>query len=152
MNGLPSSQVCVLMEDGNHQAMLRLYHTACSHNLEISDLVITDSLDIDGMVRRLDDANICTCYATIRTAIDEGTGLVSSVFAHTVGEVCVGLMGLVCSTLQACGQYIAEASRRGIISTTGKECMQCLSFILWRAGSFHIWGIVLGIGILLPMV
>ena len=87
------------MEDGNHRTMLRLYHTACSHNLEISDLVITDSLDIDGTVRHLDDANVCTCYTTICTAIDEGTGLVSSVFAHTVGEVCVGLMGLVCSAL-----------------------------------------------------
>ena len=116
MNGVPSSQMSVLMEDGDHRAMLHLYHTACSHNLEISDLVITDSLDIDGTVHHLNDANVCTCYATIRTAIDEGTRLVSSVFAHTVGEVRVGLTGLVCSTLRTCGQYIAEVSRRGIIS------------------------------------
>ena len=103
--------MCVLMEVGDHRAMLHLYHTACSHNLEISDLVITDSLDIDGMVRHLNDANICTCYATVCTMINEGTRLVSSVFAHTVGEVCVGLMGLVCSAFRTCGQYIAEVSR-----------------------------------------
>ena len=54
-------------------------------------------------------------------------------------EVRVGLTGLVCSALQTCGQYIAEVSQRGIISMTGEECMQRLSFILWRAGSFHIW-------------
>ena len=95
MNGLPSSQMCILMEDGDHRAMLRLYHTPCSHNLEISDLVITDSLDIDGTVHHLDDANVCTCYTPVHTAIDEGTGLVSSVFAHTVGEVRVFLTGLV---------------------------------------------------------
>ena len=152
MNGLPSSQMRVLMEDGDHRAMLCLYHTACSHNLEISDLVITDSLDIDGMVCYLDDANVCTSYTTVCTSINEGTGLVSSVFAHTVGEVRVGLMGLVCSALRTCGQYIAEVSRRGIISMTGEECMQRLSFILWRAGSFHIWGILISIGVLLPMV
>ena len=90
MNGLPSSQMCVLMEDGNHGAMLHLYHTACSHNLEISDLAITDSLDIDGTVHRLNDVNICTCYATICTTIDEGTGFVSTMLAHGVGKEGVG--------------------------------------------------------------
>ena len=97
VDGLPGSQVCILMEDGDHWTVLRRYYTACSYNLKISDLVITDSLNVDRMVSRLNDANVCTCYTTIRTAIDEGTGFVSSVFAYTVGEVRVGLTGLVCS-------------------------------------------------------
>ena len=99
MNGLPSSQMGILVEDGDHWAMLCLYHATCSYNLEISDLVITDSLNNDCMVHHLDDANVRASYATVCTSIDEGTGFVSLVFAHTVGEVRVGLMGLVCSVL-----------------------------------------------------
>ena len=40
VDGLPSSQVCILMEDGDHWTMLHWYYTDCSYNLEISDLVI----------------------------------------------------------------------------------------------------------------
>ena len=85
------------MEDGDHWAMLHLYHATCSYNLEISDLVVTDSLNVDCMVRHLNDTNECASYATICTSSDEGTGIVSSVFAHAVGEVSVGLTRLVCS-------------------------------------------------------
>ena len=82
--GLPSSQVCILMEDGNHWTMLHWYYTTCSYNLEISDLVITDSLNVDRTVSCLNDVNVCTCYTTICAMIDEGTGFVSSVIANTV--------------------------------------------------------------------
>ena len=65
MNGLPSSQMCVLVEDGDHQAVLHLYHATCSYNLYVGDLVITDALDIDCTVRCLDDTDVCASYATI---------------------------------------------------------------------------------------
>ena len=98
MDGLPSSKMSILMEDCNHWAMLCLYYATCSYNLEISDLVITDSLNIDCTVSRLDDAHICTSYTPVCTSVDEGTMFVSSAFTHSVGEASVGLTGLVCST------------------------------------------------------
>ena len=99
MDGLPSSQVHVLMEDSDHRTMLHWYYATCSYNLEISDLVITDSLNSDRTVSHLNDTNVCASYATVCTSIDEGTRNVSTVLAHGVGKVGVGLTGLVCSTL-----------------------------------------------------
>ena len=90
--------MCVLMEDGDHRTMLRRHYATCSYNLENSDLVVTDSLNVNCMVRYLDDANVCASYTTICTLIDEGPGFVSMMLAHGVGKVGVGLTGLVCST------------------------------------------------------
>ena len=84
MDCLPSSQMCVLMEDGDHRTMLRRYYAACSYNLEISDLLVTDSLNVNCTVRYLDDANVCASYTTVCTSIDEGTGFVSMMLAHGV--------------------------------------------------------------------
>ena len=99
MNGFPSSQMHILVEDGDHQTVLHLNYATCSHNLEISDLVITDSLNIRCMVSCLDDMHFCTSYATVCTSINEGTGFVSSVIAHSVCTVSVGLTGLIYSVL-----------------------------------------------------
>ena len=52
MDCLPSPQMCILMEDGDHRTMLRRHYAACSYNLEISDLVVTDSLNVNCTVRR----------------------------------------------------------------------------------------------------
>ena len=82
MDGLPSSNMCILMEDRNHRAMLCLYYATCSYNLEISDLVITDSLNIDCTVSCPDDTHVCTSYTPICTLVDEGTMFVSSAFTQ----------------------------------------------------------------------
>ena len=73
--------------------------------------MITNPLDIDCMVHCLDDTDIFTSYATVCASINESTGFVSSVFAHTVGKVSVGLTGHVCCVLQTCGQYIPRLAR-----------------------------------------
>ena len=81
------------MKDGDHQAMLCVYYTPCSCNLEVSDLMITDSVNINCTVSHLDDPKVCTSYPTMRAP-----GL-SAWCLPTVGKVGVGLTGLVCSTL-----------------------------------------------------
>ena len=43
--------------------------------------------------------HVSISYTTIGTLINEGTGIVSYVFAHSVCTVSVGLMGLICSVL-----------------------------------------------------
>ena len=80
MDGFPSSKTSISMEDRNHWAMLCLYYATCSYNLEISDLVITDSLNIDCMVSRLDDTQVCTSYTPVCTSVNEGTMFVSLAF------------------------------------------------------------------------
>ena len=94
-DSLPSSKMCILMEDSNHRSMLCLYYATCSYNLEISDLVITDSLNIDCMVSHLDDTHVCTSYTPVCTLVNEGTGFVRLVFTHHVGKASVGLTGPV---------------------------------------------------------
>ena len=90
--------------------MLQLYHATCSYDLEISDLVITDSLNVYSTVSHLNDANVSASYTTISTSVNEGTGFVSSVLAHTVGKVGVGLARFVCSAFGTRGQHVAEIS------------------------------------------
>ena len=70
--------------------------------------MITDSLNIDSTVSHLNDVNVSASYTTICTSVNEGTGFVSSVLAHTVGKVGVGLMRFVCSAFGTRAQHVAE--------------------------------------------
>ena len=68
---LPCTNMCVLIKDGNHWTLLCLYYATSTHYLQVGDLMFADALDVDSTVSGREDSDVCPCYTTIGSAVNQ---------------------------------------------------------------------------------
>ena len=109
------------MEDSNDGAVLRFHNSPCGDDLEISDLMVTNPLDVDCAVGCVDHTNVFASNAAIGSSVNEGTKLTRTVFTNRVScvsgvdlmeiEACEEVFGFVFNGLQIFSKAVCVITR-----------------------------------------
>jgi len=69
MNDFALPSINILIHDGNGRSMLGLNNAPSYHNRNVGDMMIINAMDINYLIRFLNDANIITSNATLGASI-----------------------------------------------------------------------------------